>query len=195
MFSFESLLVVTSLIITGAYCLGMIWFITGIHRSSTIVCDRFKVSIVVAARDEGNRIEGLLNDLFLQKHTFIEVIVVDDHSEDSDTVLPGLEPAASVLALGPQEQKSAPHADVTDEDRGRTRKKRQVVPKPPPREVASRRILLALADSDDADENNHDNMNMSEGLFIYAKFMQTQRRICRNYIRRRCCRLCRRCRL
>ena len=83
MFSFESLLVVTSLIITGAYCLGMIWFITGIHRSSTIVCDRFKVSIVVAARDEGNRIEGLLNDLFLQKHTFIEVIVVDDHSEDS----------------------------------------------------------------------------------------------------------------
>eukprot|EP01049_Picozoa_sp_SAG25_P000259 SAG25_NODE_7_length_29214_cov_40.245818_31_plen_1355_part_00 len=86
----------------------------------------------------------------------------DDHSEDSDTVLPGLQPAASALALGPQEQKSAPHADVADDDRGKTRKKRQVVPKPPPREVASRRILLALADSDDADENNHDNMKMNE---------------------------------
>ncbi len=83
LFSFESLLVVTSLTITGAYCLGMIWFISGIRRSKSVVCDRFKVSIVVAARDEENRIGGLLNDLSSQKHAFIEVIVVDDHSEDN----------------------------------------------------------------------------------------------------------------
>ncbi len=82
LFSFESFLVISCLVITGIYCFGMIWFISGIRSNDSIVCDQFKVSIVVAARDEVNRIDGLLNDLYSQKHAFLEVIVVDDHSED-----------------------------------------------------------------------------------------------------------------
>ncbi|MEE3234748.1 MAG: glycosyltransferase [Candidatus Latescibacterota bacterium] len=60
----------------------MIWFITGIRRNGFVVSDHFEVSIVVAARNEADRIDSLLYDLSNQSYTFLEIIVVDDHSTD-----------------------------------------------------------------------------------------------------------------
>ena len=80
--SLETFLIIISLLITQIYCFGIIWFITGIRRNSSVVPDCFEVSIVIAARDEADRIDGLLNDLSNQSYSFLEIIVVDDHSTD-----------------------------------------------------------------------------------------------------------------
>ena len=81
-FSFEYWLTITSLLIIHVYCFGMIWFVTGIRQYASEVVGDFKVSIVVAARDEANRIQDLLYDLSIQNFSYYEVIVVDDHSRD-----------------------------------------------------------------------------------------------------------------
>ena len=80
---FETVLIITSLLITQLYCFGIIWFITGIRRNSSVVNNFFEVSVVIAARDEADRIDGLLNDLSNQSYSFLEIIVVDDHSTDN----------------------------------------------------------------------------------------------------------------
>ena len=81
-FPFEYWLTITSLLIIHVYCFGMIWFVTGIRQYASEVVGDFKVSIVVAARDEANRIQELLYDLSIQNFSYYEVIVVDDHSRD-----------------------------------------------------------------------------------------------------------------
>lgn len=46
-----------------------------------------RVSVIVAARNEQERIDNLLNDLKKNKHINFEVIIVDDHSEDCTTAI------------------------------------------------------------------------------------------------------------
>ena len=47
--------------------------------------DRTFISIIIAARNEEGNITSLLNDIAAQSYQHIEVIVVDDHSQDATT--------------------------------------------------------------------------------------------------------------
>lgn len=66
------------------YFLGACWFITGTRRSKATSDLEPMVSIVVAARDEAQRIAGCLRALLDQDYpqTHYEIIVVDDGSKD-----------------------------------------------------------------------------------------------------------------
>ena len=76
---------VVLLISTAIYCIGLLFFLTGLLRPEP---DRYegkpRVSVVVAARNAAQTIGNLLTDLTEQTYPYdkMEIIITDDHSSD-----------------------------------------------------------------------------------------------------------------
>ncbi len=70
------------LICIGAFTIGMTMFRNASARTRRYTSDGRSVSVLIAAKNEGQNIEKLLQSLYNQSYSKdkFEVIIVDDHS-------------------------------------------------------------------------------------------------------------------
>ena len=96
---------ITTLLLLLAYAVLMFYYAAGWKKTKTFLKEsqspQTKVSIIVAARNEAENIVALLNALQKQDYpkSLLEIIIVDDHSDDETANLVHTHGDASVKLI------------------------------------------------------------------------------------------------